>query len=206
MVRAVGNYYYDVSNNNFTISVALPLELTHFEAKTISKTAVKLDWTTASELGLRGFGVEKSTGSAFDFEPIGYVQSTGDGTLQRNYSFKDEKIEPGRTYYYRLFFDENNGGEQPVRSPIRAVSTGIGDQLLAVEPNPVFESAVLKIGGEASFEGPIELEIYAMTGVLVKKIRLDGDLQFDLSDLQSGSFVAVARSERQIWTGRFFKI
>ncbi len=201
MVRAVGNYYYDVSNSNFTISAALPLELTGFSARPVSKNQVRLDWETASESGLRGFLVERATGESVDFQPLGFVKSAGESRSERAYSFLDEDARPGQSYYYRLFFEEEAGCSTTCYSPVRAVSTGAVGGAMAIEPNPVFENAVISVAED----GPLDVEIFSAAGVFLKKIRLDGGREIDLADLPSGSFVAVARSERAVWTGRFVK-
>jgi hypothetical protein len=81
------------------ISGALPIELTHFEAKS-NGPHVELNWTTTKLLTAAQFTVERHTGSG-EFVDIG--ESTP-GTLptttsQRTYTFTDEQPAPGLNHY-----------------------------------------------------------------------------------------------------------
>ncbi len=77
--------------------VVLPVTLLFFEAKTYPDY-VKLEWATASELNFDRFVIEK-TRDGNTFTEIGERQGAGVSTSRIDYSFKDDQIMLGRTYY-----------------------------------------------------------------------------------------------------------
>lgn len=104
-VEAVGNVFFDISNVNFTITAAIPVELTSFTASYHS-SYVKLDWTTATETNNQGFEVEKcktkNANEIKNWEKIGFVNGNGTTTLQNDYSFIDRNVVSAGKYFYRL--------------------------------------------------------------------------------------------------------
>ena len=77
---------------------------------------------------------------------------------------------------------------------------------LVIEPNLVSNAAFLKMENATDLQAPLHVEIFDGQGVLVKTVESESGAELDLADLQAGVFRVVARSERQIWTGRFVKI
>jgi hypothetical protein len=85
----------------------LPIELLWFDAKADGEV-VNCSWTTASEWNNAYFTVERSADGLL-FEPVGQVQSQGDGASMRDYRFVDEAPLPG-TSFYRLRQTDHDGG------------------------------------------------------------------------------------------------
>ncbi len=78
-------------------TIVTPVTLIFFEAKTYPEY-VQLNWATATELNFDRFVIEK-TRDAEEFIEIGSVQGAGVSTSRIDYSFKDEQVMLGRTYY-----------------------------------------------------------------------------------------------------------
>jgi hypothetical protein len=82
----------------------VPVELSYFDGQKRNKS-VDLFWQTASEENNAGFHVERriARGDApTTWESIQFVRGAGNSTVVRDYSFTDEKVQPGITYQYRL--------------------------------------------------------------------------------------------------------
>lgn len=84
----------------------LPIELLWFDAKP-EKNVVHCSWSTASEWNNAYFTVERSADGLL-FEPLGLVESQGDGATVRYYRFTDEAPLPG-TSFYRLRQTDHDG-------------------------------------------------------------------------------------------------
>lgn len=78
-----------------------------------SQTAVILvEWNTASELNTAGFNLFRSESAEGPFEKINpqLVPASPDPLAGGKYIYRDEAVEPGKTYYYELEDIENTGG------------------------------------------------------------------------------------------------
>ena len=78
-VEAVGNVFFDMSNENFTITATLPVEMTAFNVRLKGKNEAILNWSTASEKNNAGFDVEMMDVNSTDkkFEKVGFVKGYG---------------------------------------------------------------------------------------------------------------------------------
>ncbi|KAA3614975.1 MAG: T9SS C-terminal target domain-containing protein [Calditrichaeota bacterium] len=80
--------------------LSLPVELTSFTA-TPGNSQILLKWTTASELNNAAFILERSEDGNI-FETVSRIDGQGSVSYETNYSFVDENVLNGFTYYYRL--------------------------------------------------------------------------------------------------------
>ena len=105
-VEAADNIFFDISNVNFTINNAVPVELTLFTA-TYQANSVKLEWATATETNNSGFEIQhkvvsqKSAVSNSEFETIGFTPGHGTTTETKSYKFIDNNLSVGK-HFYRL--------------------------------------------------------------------------------------------------------
>ncbi|UOQ52229.1 zinc-dependent metalloprotease [Hymenobacter cellulosivorans] len=143
MVEAADNYFFDISNTNFTISAPLPVELVTFAAE-CQRGAVQLDWHTASEENSARFEVERSVDGS-RFEHIGTVPAAGHSTSTRTYTFRDPNqasaLSQLGTRYYRLRQVDQEGTAE--YSPVRTVQVVSIPAGLALFPNPTTHGATL---------------------------------------------------------------
>ena len=89
-------------------SIVLPTELISFKA-IAQKSAVKLDWQTASEIDNDYFTVERSF-DGIHFSPFTRVEGAGNSNQTINYSVNDYDYVNGINYY-RLIQTDYNGEE-----------------------------------------------------------------------------------------------
>jgi CubicO group peptidase (beta-lactamase class C family) len=90
----------------------LPVELTNFSAGCEENSAT-LQWTTASEINLYGFFIERKSIDRRDqnkafWHEIGFIPSNGNSATEREYHYSDPGVSAG-TYAYRLRIQDLDG-------------------------------------------------------------------------------------------------
>ncbi|MEQ1746116.1 MAG: reprolysin-like metallopeptidase [Saprospiraceae bacterium] len=200
---AVGNVFYDISNNNFTISQPLPVEITSFDARR-EGDAVRLNWATATETDNRGFRVERSTGTADRFEQIGWVDGNGTTTLLHSYSFFDNNLHASAAVlYYRLRQTDHDGQEH--LSDIRAVYLGGNEGELLVWPNPARDKIRVQLPDSMARETP-QLTVLNPAGVPVLELAaLPDSGEVDVQNLLPGLYTVQVSVGNQAFSGRFVR-
>ncbi|MGI4823651.1 MAG: T9SS type A sorting domain-containing protein [Janthinobacterium lividum] len=117
----------------------LPVTLAAFSAQALRRSAVQLQWTTASELQSARFVVERSRDGQ-DFAAIGSVEAAGTTTTLRAYALLDTQLPPSETtLYYRLRQIDQDGIS--AYSPVRPVA--LVPAALATFPNPANRATTL---------------------------------------------------------------
>jgi hypothetical protein len=193
----VGSRYADNSNGqgagsayvfNTVEDLALPIKLISFTAIARNRQ-IELHWSTASELDNIGFILERSVGKDEFFEELAsyenYPELRGqmNSNVITNYSFEDNTVINGTTYYYRLIDVDLNGNKHQHQTVNATPNTNAIDikrkdpvlskfYLYQNYPNPFnpettikFEVPVTQVGLEQ-----IELAIYNSIGKKVKEI------------------------------------
>jgi hypothetical protein len=165
--------------------IILPISLTSFSASTPDGVSSLLNWETASELGNKGFAVERSTDSR-NFSEIGFVNTKAtnkEGVSYEKLSYEYRDMEPlqGQNYY-RLKQEDING--KSTYSGI--VKVQIGKQAgLSVYPNPADRYILI------SSQGLSKVSIYSVQGALVlQQTAKDGNesVKIDTSLLPTGTY------------------
>lgn len=134
---------------------SLPVKWTSFTASVKSGYAT-LSWTTGSELGSKGFEVERKTANDA-WKPIGFVASASGGRLSASslsYRFTDGEALGSEVRYYRL--KEVSVDNQYTYSDISVVRGTQGGLDLLVYPNPAR-------GGNTSISVPQGSESYSIS-------------------------------------------
>jgi hypothetical protein len=157
-------------------SQPLPVTLVSFMAQAQGPAAVRLSWTTASELNNAGFTVERSLdGRAFT--PIGTVAGAGTSAARHNYTLLDTQLPPGATLlYYRLAQTDVSGAitYTPVRTVALASAAGF-----TVYPTHVAtgQPATYLYTGPA---GAASIQVLDVLGRPVRTLAVDGRAQGEL--------------------------
>ena len=130
-VQGTNTIFFDISNNNFSITAPLPVELVYFRAEpTVNQ--VRLSWATASERNSERFSVERSQ-SLSEFVSIGNVIAAGESARLLGYGLNDVRPLPGTSYYRLVQIDRD--GQSKTSKPVSVVLDGAAP-LLLVSPNP----------------------------------------------------------------------
>jgi hypothetical protein len=175
-ILAPPSFYVD--NIYFYANVALAVELTNFNAKSINKTTV-LNWQTASEKDNQGFTVERSLNGT-DYAAIGQVKGNGTTNTVRNYAFTDVTPANG-VNYYRLRQTDLNGKE----ALSKVVSVISGKNFLVLKNTLVQNLLDVTVGEESK----TPLSIFNVSGQLVYSAKVQGNQLLDVSALTSGLYI-----------------
>lgn len=203
-ILAVGNVFYDISNNNFTISAPLPVELTAFNARR-QDNAVLLDWATATESDNRGFRIERSADGLERFEPIGWVDGHGTTAAAQAYTYRDADLPRAEVLYYRLRQTDYDGKEQ--LSDMRAVPLNAAGQEKTVEvwPNPAAETIRVQLPPDALRQTG-RVAVLNSAGVpMFQLAALPESGEVDVRQLQPGLYWIQVQVSNQTYSGRFVR-
>lgn len=148
------------------IQSPLPVELNSF-TYSVSETNVTLSWSTYSESNNSGFDIERKVRDS-EWNKIGFVKGYGNSTVMRNYTFKDNNLEPGN-YYYRIKQIDYNGNMKYYNLEGNVIIGVPGKFSLAQNyPNP-FNPAT-KIRFDIPVSEFVTLKIFDITGREVRVI------------------------------------
>ena len=180
----------------------LPVELVSFSAVKQQNT-VALNWETATERNNRGFYVERSTGSDFDFQRVGFVPAVAKIQSKNHYRFTDPTVVPGNIYYYRLRQEDIDG--HFVYSDVKSVAFEGVAGLLQIAPNPARTAITLTIdAGEK--EATYTINVFSNDGRLVLSRLMPITELIDISAWPDGVYTVQALTERKVWIGKVVKI
>ncbi|MBZ0199412.1 MAG: T9SS type A sorting domain-containing protein [Ignavibacteriaceae bacterium] len=188
-VEAVGNVFFDISNTNFTIDQAIPVELISFNASVVDD-GIKIEWATATETNNAGFTLERSRDEQ-NFEAVTYQKGSGTSTTKNLYSYVDGSVEYG-VYFYRLKQSDFDGSFKYLN--VLSVDFGTPKQFSLSQnyPNPFNPSTTIKY--TVPEKSNIKLAIYDVLGrevaLLVNESKEAGnyEITFDAKNLTSGIY------------------
>lgn len=147
-------------------AVPLPLDLLTFTAANENDVAVLLRWTTTNEINSSHFVIERMLNANGQWQPIGTVNTTGNGNTSVNsYYFRDEDPGAGANYY-RLKQTDLDGSYE--YSSVRLVSFAGNKENALLYPNPAKDYAIITGPGLQLSQ----LAVYDATGR-----QLDGIVQ-----------------------------
>ncbi len=189
-IEAADNIFYDVSDANFTVTQAVPVELASFSAISNNGT-VKLEWTTATETNNKGFFIERSF-DGNEFVSTGFVEGKGTTTRFSEYVFT-EKLTQSGNYTYRLKqvdYDGSSSFSNEVEVDLANPAVFSLDQNY---PNPFNPSTSISFSlPEAS---SVKIVVYDVLGNKITEL-LNGNLalgyhklNFDAGKLNSGLYL-----------------
>ncbi|HCN36134.1 MAG TPA: hypothetical protein DIS94_00275 [Bacteroidetes bacterium] len=145
----------------------LPVELSNFNFA-VSGNNVSLKWTTTEERNNSGFEIERRNSNSENWSKIGFVEGSGNSNEIKNYSYSDLNLISGK-YNYRLKQIDYNGNFKYYNLESEVI-VGVPDKYLLSQnyPNPF--NPITKINFELSNAGFVKLEVYDLTGRLVKTL------------------------------------
>jgi len=189
--------YTDNNTSEFSTSeITLPVELSVFTAKFEAGT-VRLRWRTESETGNLGFNIYRSDTKDGKYVKVNAVLIKGAGTdaTPHNYSFTDEDVVKGFTYYY--YIEDADFSGKTNKSHIIEVTVGkqgikvivIPRQfaLLQNYPNPFNPDTWLPY--QLSDDSPVIIRIYDVKGQPIRTL--------DLGHFEAGYYLS--KSQALFW-------
>ncbi len=179
----------------------LPVKLTSFSAMLNANNKVDLKWSTATEINLNYFMVEKST-DGINFTDVGLVFANGNSTDKMNYSLTDNvsNVQSGVIYYRLRSVDNDKKSQLSETRIIRISKTNANNLSILAYPNPV--STELHITIPANWQNKkLTYEVVALNGQTVKRNESANSSQtetLNIAALSPGMYVIRVSCEGQI--------
>lgn len=195
-VRILKDYMkIDAAAMTAAVPSTLPVKLNSFQATLAENKKAMLKWTTASEINVNNFTVERST-DGVSFADAGMVFAYGNATDIANYSFPDDlSALHADVVYYRIRTTDNDGKVQYSETRLlklsKTTATGVS---IVTYPNPV--TSDIRITIPASWQNKtVVYEVYTVSGAQVIRKQTAGSSQTEsvyAGNLQAGLYLVKA--------------
>lgn len=191
---------YDIYSSKLFSDGTLPVKLVSFTAALQNKN-ILLQWQTDNEMGFDRFIIQRSfDGNAFS--SIGSVQSAGNSTTSKNYSYTDNTVTGlnADKIYYRLQIADRDG--KLTYSKVEVVKPG-SDWFVNMAPNPARDHIIVSSQGNLK-----TIHIINTRGQTLKTISLSGTAyryRVDIRELPAGHYYIKLVGEKQVCTKQLIK-
>jgi hypothetical protein len=182
-----------VPNSIVMPGTALPVSITSFTATTKEQDNY-LMWQTATELGNKGFIVERSD-DGIHFRTLATIASQGregNSSQPLNYSYldRDANNSASATFYYRIRQTDYSGAFA-YSNVIRLSNKSSNSTQLSVSPNP--SSGRLNLDMAIGTEGPMDVTVLSATGNMLLSRSFDAtggrlSTSLDVSAYPAGTY------------------
>ncbi|MEO1518573.1 MAG: T9SS type A sorting domain-containing protein [Bacteroidota bacterium] len=182
-------------------SAQLPVELVSFTATPV-KNLVSLEWQTATEINNDYFVVEHSVDGK-NFKDLEMVLGAGNAAAVQNYSYLHETPSNGSNYY-RLRQVDFDGTASYSAVEIANLKEG---KEFRIYPTLTKEFLQLEMPGLDRQE--VRIDIFHLSGQLVRSYQLDGGIQnerLDVHSLEAGHYILRLQQGNTIENARFVKL
>ncbi len=157
-VQASNNIFFDISNNNFSITSApLPVSLVSLNAYQKNSNII-VEWNVANEVNLNRYEVEKADDGS-NFTKVGTLAANN----QSKYAWIDVNAKTGSNYY-RLKMIDNDGTTK--YSAVVSVKIDSEINTFTILNNPVIGNQLSVQFGGAN-KGTYYIKIYSQIGQLI---------------------------------------
>jgi hypothetical protein len=188
-VEAVGNIFFDISNQNFVIEKTIPVELISFAATNVEE-GIKLEWSTATETNNAGFAIERNFNES-GYKQIGFVNGNGSTTFKSNYSYLDKDVLVGG-YSYRLKQIDFDGTFKYLTEVKTDILVPRNFELTQNYPNPFNPVTTIKF--HLPIDAKVTLNIFNTLGQNVNEVINSEyqagiyEINFDASNFSNGIY------------------
>lgn len=188
---------YDLTVTGTLTEVPLPVSMSNMGART-EAGSVCLKFSTATELDLAGFNILRSVSRIGPFETISSYTSNASlraaGTAENGgvYSFIDNKVSSGRTYFYKIDAVSKSGAMEQIGG-ILAVTVAIPKEFALYQnyPNPFNPTTMIRY--DLKEPSDVQIQVFDILGRMVKSMIFQRDAgtfetQIDMTDMASGIY------------------
>lgn len=189
------------NTSEFATCTTLPIVLVSFEAHAVENNSVSLTWTTSQEINNHHFSILKSV-DGINFVEIGTVTGQGTTSNVTNYTYTDNEVRTGTTYFYKLKQVDFNGTSE--ESAIRSV-TLTNSLAPVVYPNPAENKVAVRMNS-SEFSVKVKVEMYDVLGKLYFEDSFsEKEFSLDLTEYAPGVYTMVIKSENSIFNQKLIK-
>lgn len=184
--------------------VVLPIELIQFTGAPEGEN-ILLQWETATELNNDFMAVEHSI-DGISFREIGKVRGAGTTSEPQFYQFLDRQPVAGSNYYRLRQVDFD--GTTAYHEIIVVEMTGREKLPTDIRLYPTVTNEQIRVAIGFKSQRPMPYLVYSLLGQLVKsgEIASESDqLELNVTDLPSGTYLFSIRHQGQTFTRRFFR-
>ena len=185
----------------------LPVDMLSFEGRRESTVLVKLNWKTSNEVQNKGFEVQRSLGTANNFEPIAFVPAKLQGGFVNEYELPDNNDYSGISYYRLQQVDLDGNSHFSDVVAVKGYGTASS---LALYPNPVKDKLTATIFSTRKTTAVLQLTdatqqlLYSATLPLNKGLN---SINVPAEKLVGGLyFVRVITAGKEVMPGKFIKL
>lgn len=193
---------------------SLPVELQSFKAQN-REGKIIISWNTESETNTWGYNVLRSREKNEKYEQINssFIPAAGNSTTQKSYSFVDDRVENGVTYFYKLQQIDIDGKIRlfgPISIKAENLNSLPNEFVLYQNfPNPFNSETTIKF--ELPSDELVTIEIFNIAGAkiktLVRKPFVKGVYTIDWDGTNdSGEIVTSGSYIYKFNAGQIFKI
>lgn len=179
-------------------ATALPLTITSFNAS-FNGNAAQLKWTSANEVNVKGYSIEKSVNGT-TFTEVSFV-SARNIVGENNYTWTDNSMGNGVTYY-RVKTTDKDGSLKYSQVVVINSRAGIS---ASVFPNPAISS--LTVNHSSATLGA-KLRVLTLEGKLIKSLAVQqGAVQtsVSVSELLKGNYLLIYENNGATTIAKFSK-
>jgi len=145
-----------------------PVKLSSFDIAQ-SNGKVNMAWTTASEINVAYFSVQRSL-DGVNFTAVGKVNATGNSASLHTYDYTDDATNLSGAIYYRLNTVDKDGSNS--YSKVMSTQLSIINSKLSIYPNPLRAGQDLKLNYTSIKTGTVSVQLVSMSGKRVINTNL----------------------------------
>lgn len=178
----------------------LPVTMSSFTA-TLNNNKADLRWTTATEINVSHFVIERSTDGT-NFSEAAILFATGNSTEEVKYSYADNLAnQSADVIWYRIRTVDNDGSfDYSTTRIIRISHKENSNVVISTYPNPVKNE--LRISIPANWQNKMVVyEMISLNGQVVKRVQTANSSQTEslvISNLSAGMYIARVTCEGQV--------
>lgn len=155
LAKGDGLYIKDI------VTGPVPVQFTSFNAA-CNNNKVVLSWKTAQEFNNDHFEIQRSTGGNV-WTNIGRIESAGNSSSERTYTFTNNTIAPANNFYRIAQFDRDEQVRYSNTVALSCNKTGT----FAIWPNPVQNNAFVNIFSSNATK--VEMKVFDSKGALIQE-------------------------------------
>jgi hypothetical protein len=156
----------------------LPVELSSFTASETANTFVELQWVSETETNLLGYHIFRSNNNELNEAIVitGAIIDAHNSSTTTEYSYVDEEVIPGETYFYwlqHIDFDLTSGFHGPVSVTLEETEPDVPEVFVTAlrqnYPNPFNPDTTIKFSLSDDYD-MVELKVYNLLGQVVRTL------------------------------------